>query len=131
MSTKKALIDFCPVHLNSFSQNMNDLGHKCDEIVLDLETLQKSWAKENSVQFGERNWRDDIMMEQIIAYKPEIILFQGSLPFGGWLTTRLKELVPSLRKILVHNGYPANIQDTRGIDLSCVVHQISLTILRD
>lgn len=121
---KKALIDFCPVHLNSFSRNMNELGHECDEIVFDLETLQKSWAKENSVQYGVRNWREDIMMEQIIAYKPEIILFQGCPPFGGWLTTRLKELVPSLRKILVHNGYPSNIQDTRGIDLllCCAPH---------
>ena len=122
---KNALIDYCPVHLNSFSRCMKRLGHECDEIVYDLESLQKTWAKESNVSYGSVNWQEDIMMEQILAYKPELILFQGAPPLSGWLVNRLKEIVPSLRKIVVYNGYPLNIKDIRGIDLMmCASPQI-------
>ena len=104
---------------------MKKLGHECDEIVYDLESLQKTWAKESNVSYGSVNWQEDIMMEQILAYKPELILFQGAPPLSGWLVNRLKEIVPSLRKIVVHNGYPLNIKDIRGIDLMmCASPQI-------
>ena len=96
---------------------MRNLGHECDEIVCDLETLQKSWAIENNVKFGELNWKNDIMMEQIFANQPELIYFQGAPNIPGWFLTRIKELLPSVKKIVVHNGYPGNIKDSRGIDL--------------
>lgn len=114
---KNFLIDYCPVHLNSFSSHMRNLGHECEEIVYDLESLQKSWAYENNVKYGPVNWKEDIMMEQIFAFKPELIFFQGAPVFSGWLLTRIKELIPSVQKVVVHNGNPGNIKDNRGIDL--------------
>lgn len=108
---------FYPVHLNTFTTCMEDLGHKCDVIAFDLESLQKSWANERTISYGYSNWKEDILMEQIITLKPEIIIFQGSPPLSGWILSRLKSFVPSLKKIVVRNGCTSNIKDYRGIDL--------------
>lgn len=118
---------YYPVHLNTFSTYMEEIGHKCDVIVSDLESLQKSWANERNISYGNTNWKEDILMEQIITLNPEIIVFQGYLPLSGWVVSRLKNFVPSLRKIVVRNGCTSNIKDYRGIDLilGCTPHIVN------
>lgn len=103
---KKFLLTFSPTHLNSFSEYMGKLGHECDEICGNLETLQKTWAAENGISFSTHNWRQDILFEQIVEYKPEVLVFQHDLSFPHWASKRLKEWIPSLKKIVVINGFP-------------------------
>ncbi len=114
---KKLLIDFAPVHLNSFSQCMRDLGHECDEVITDLESLQKSWAEENSKVYGEYSWKNDILMEQIFSFKPEILYLQHINHFPRWLLRRLKLLVPSLKKIIIFTGFPSNPKELSDVDM--------------
>jgi glycosyltransferase involved in cell wall biosynthesis len=85
---------------------MRKLGHECDEICGNLETLQKTWAGENGISFSTHNWRQDILFEQIVEYKPEVLVFQNDLSFPHWAAKRLKEWIPSLKKIVVINGFP-------------------------
>ena len=103
---KKILLTFSPAHLNSFSDYMMNLGHECDEICGNLETLQKTWASENGISFSRHNWRQDILFEQIVEYKPEVLVFQHDISFPHWAAKRLKEWIPSLKKIVVINGFP-------------------------
>ena len=114
---KKRLIDFAPIHLNSFSECMRKIGHDCDEVISDLESLQKSWAKENDTSFGDYSWKDDILMEQIFVFKPEILYLQHINHFPRWLLTRLKDLVPSLKKIIIFTGFPSDPKNLSDVDM--------------
>jgi len=114
---KKRLIDFAPIHLNSFSECMRKIGHDCDEVITDLESLQKSWAKEKDKPFGDFSWKDDILMEQIFAFKPEILYLQHINHFPRWLLRRLKVLVPSLKKIIIFTGFPSDPRNLSDVDM--------------
>jgi len=111
------LKNLVPVHFNHFAEEMRNLGHECNEVIYDLELLQKSWANENGVQFGWHSWKLDILMEQIRFYRPEIIYLQNLEPMPFWLLQRIKEIFPFVRKILAFKGnLPNRVHELKGVD---------------
>lgn len=111
------LKNLVPVHLNHFAEEMQILGHECNEIIYDLELLQKSWANENGIEFGWHSWKIDILMEQIRFYRPEIIYLQNLEPIPFWLLQRSKEIFPFVRKIVAFKGnLPNRIHELKGLD---------------
>jgi len=60
-------------YTDSFSRAMRQLGNESDEIVYDLEWLQKGWAKENNVKYNPKHWQCDIVLAQIQAMKPDLL----------------------------------------------------------
>tara|TARA_B100001093_G_C26857837_1_gene1028290 strand:+ start:4285 stop:5412 length:1128 start_codon:yes stop_codon:yes gene_type:complete len=122
---KISLIKYAPAHVNSFSECMRNLGHECDEILFDLECNRKKWASENKASFNDHSWKFDTMMEQIIAYKPDVIYMQGHNFFPYWIRIRLKEIVPSLKKIVIYTGFPGKSSDFKDIDhIFCCIPSI-------
>ncbi len=113
----KALKNLVPVHFNHFAEEMRRLGHECNEVVYDLELLQKSWANENNIPFGWHSWKIDILMEQIRFYRPEVIFLQNLEPMPLWIIQRIKEIFPFLRKLVAFKGnLPNRVHELRGID---------------
>jgi len=113
----KALKDLVPVHFNHFAEEMRLLGHECNEVVYDLELLQKSWANENNVPFGWHSWKIDILMEQIRFYRPEILYLQNLEPMPYWILQRIKDIFPFLRKVIAFKGnLPNRVHELNGID---------------
>jgi len=111
------LKSFVPVHLNHFAEEMRDLGFDCNEVIYDLELLQKSWANEHGIKFGWHSWKIDILMEQIKFYKPEIIYLQNLEPMPYWFLQRIKDIFPFVRKILAFKGnLPNRVHELTGID---------------
>jgi spore maturation protein CgeB len=106
-----------PAHFNHFSEVMEELGHECNEVVFDLESLQKSWAKENGIKYANHSWKFDILIEQIRHYNPEILFLQNltSLPF--WILQRIKDFVPSIHKVIAFKGnLPHNNKEIEHVD---------------
>ena len=112
-----------PVHFNHFAEEMRTLGHECDEVIYDLELLQKSWANENGVQFGWHSWKLDVLMEQIRFYRPDVIYLHNLEPIPFWILQRIKELFPFVRNILAFKGnLPNRIHELKGIDYVLAGH---------
>ena len=82
------------VYSDSFSYAMRLLGHESNEIVYDVEILQKQWAKEHCLTYSEINWQQEILLAQIKSYRPDILFFQHQPPFSDNITSNLKKYFP-------------------------------------
>lgn len=79
-----------------YSRALRKLGHKADEIIVNDEILQRKWAAENNLNvsgnglitilqrlpylyrfFGQPKWIQEIALEQINKYKPDIVYIQN------------------------------------------------------
>lgn len=105
---------------NAFSLAMRKLGHESNEIVYDVEVIQKKWAEENSIVYSRDRWIEEIVLAQIKHYKPEILYFQHfpPLPFSIW--RNLKEICPSIKKIVIHRAWPGDWDEVGAADLLLV-----------
>ncbi len=96
---------------------MNDLGHECTEFVYDLQSLQQSWAKENSCEYGDHSWQLDILIKQIETFKPEILYLQDVHGLPHCLRVQIRETFPFIKKLIMFKGYPGRVRELRDIDL--------------
>jgi spore maturation protein CgeB len=104
-------------YTNSFSIAMTQLGHQSVEVIHDIEFLQKLWAKENAIQWNNKNWEINILLEQIKYYQPDILYFQHSPPFENDVLSSLKSICPSIQLLIVHRAFPGDHQKLKGVDL--------------
>jgi len=92
------------IDTDGFSRNMNLLGNDCLDIVYDLEVMQKSWAREHNLNYGENSWQYEILVEQLNYYKPDVLYFQG----GNRLlyNFNFKDTCPSIKLLAAFYGFP-------------------------
>lgn len=114
---KRHLKNFCPVHLNKFSDHMTEIGHECTEFVYDLQSLQQTWASENDCEYGTHSWQLDILLKQIETYRPEILYLQDVHGLPHCLRIRIREIFPFVKKVIMFKGYPGRVRELRDIDL--------------
>jgi hypothetical protein len=103
---QQALFDLVCMYSDGFSRAMRALGHDAHEIVYDLETMQKTWARENNVQFNDHTWRTDIIQDI------------HSLPYE--LRKELKTMFGFIKLVVVFTGAPAKIRQVDDIDIMFV-----------
>lgn len=117
---QEALFRMACMYSDSFSRAMRALGHDAHEIVYDLETMQKTWARENNVQFNDRTWRTDIILKQIEKLRPDVVYFQDvhSLPYE--VRKELKSLFGFIKLIVVFTGAPAKVRKVGDVDVMFV-----------
>ena len=117
---QKVLFNAGISYSDSFSRAMKALGHEADEIVFDLETLQKTWARENGIKYDPDRWQHDIILSQIETLKPDIIYFQAtdSLPLS--IRRNLKTYFPFVRLVVVHFAFPIASRELEGTDILLV-----------
>ncbi len=111
-------------YTNAFSDEFVARGHESKEFWVDFELLQKKWAQENDIKFSTPNWMAEILIAQILYFKPDIIYFQGAEWF---LKDRLnkncdflkiiKSDCPSVKKTILYSGYPTFEKSIQNIDL--------------
>ena len=104
---------------DGFSCGMRLLGHDTVEIVYDFLELQKKWALENNISYEDDScmWKENIVLAQLKNEKPDILFIQG---FGGLSFKTLgevKKLIPSIKKIVLHTGYPGFYDQLKDIDI--------------
>lgn len=114
---KKALFQVGYVYSDSFSRAMKSLGHDADEIVYDLETLQKAWAKEKGIQYAPDYWQYDIVLRQIEDLKPDVLYLQDIYSLPHDIRKNLKQEFPFIKLIVAFKGYPSDFKELGDLDL--------------
>lgn len=103
---------------DSFSKAMRSLGNDALDIFFDVEALQKTWAREHGVGYGEKTWQVDILLGQIAALKPDILYFHSSVPIPQQARKNIKRRFPFLKLLALYYGYPATADCFEGMDMA-------------
>jgi hypothetical protein len=88
---------------NSFSRCMNDLHNKSEEIIFNLNYLQRLWNSKSNT-----NSNFEILLKQIEEYKPDVIFFQGAPPISIRELKMIKKKFPFIKKTVIHCGFQIN-----------------------
>src|SRR4051812_27102033 len=70
---RRALLDDLYLWSDFWSVALGKLGYETEEIIANVEPMQKLWAAENGVAHGESTWLFDIAAAQVKAFKPDIL----------------------------------------------------------
>jgi len=95
----------------SFLKNFQKLGNQAEVIFWNAEFLQKKWAIENGIKFDEKNWKKEILIAQLKKIKPEVLYFQNLSSLDLQTRKNIKTIVPSIKKVVIHIGYPGTYKD--------------------
>jgi hypothetical protein len=114
---KRELLRFAPVHLNGFSEYMRQLGYECDEVIVDLENLQKRWAQEAGFAVPNHGWQLEILLRQIENFKPDLLYLQDVGALHPAVRRRIKRFYPFIRGVIVYRGFPVVEEGFHDIDL--------------
>lgn len=84
--------------------NLESTGNfECGEVIMNAEFLQKKWAKENNINYSEANWKNEIVTEQIKAFKPDVLFLVDQYNDNS-LSKKIKQQVPSIKLLLGWDG---------------------------
>ncbi|HLL73723.1 MAG TPA: glycosyltransferase [Pyrinomonadaceae bacterium] len=84
VSTRYGWADF-------FANHLQNLGNEAQDLFASVEPLQKAWAKENGVSYGESSWLKDIVLAQVRAFKPDVLFLQDLYLFDQGFRQQLRE----------------------------------------
>ena len=100
-----------PAHLAS-------LGNEAHDICVNFEHLQKLWATQNGVKYSERNWLQDIVVAQLEAFKPDVVLLDDLYVLDHSFRQFLRERSPGKIKIIGWRAAPTEDYSIfRDVDL--------------
>jgi len=126
-----------------YSHNLRRLGHEAKDLVINIEPMQRQWAKEHGVKVGRTEWRmrmrrgvvpwfnrfrvDDWMWATLAAqirdYRPDVLY---CMPVGIMTQEFLSSIRPYVRMIVGQHAATPLTEDIRSFDLlfSAVASQV-------
>ena len=93
---------------------MKKLGNQSYEIIENFDYLQKKWAQENMSSKIDNFNNNEILQNQIVEIKPDIIFFQN-LPTIN--LQKLRKNFKFIKKIIVHCGFEIDKELFQDIDI--------------
>jgi hypothetical protein len=94
----------------------------CAEVIENASFLQMKWASERGLKFNENQWREEILLEQIKDFRPDVLFLVDQYGDNS-LSKKIKQLVPSIKLLLGWDGIlwhkPETYENT-DIILTCV-----------
>jgi spore maturation protein CgeB len=81
-------------------------GYEFDGIVINAESLQKAWARENGLEISPEKWREEIVIAQLKKLEPDIIWFDDLHLYRGAFVRELRALFPKVRLWMAWSGSP-------------------------
>ena len=115
---------------NFYQIHLNKLGNEAYEIIANAEPLQSAWANEH--RFNSRG--EDLLLEQLKFYKPDVIFFQDSLSFSYAFIRDVKKNVHSVKKIIGWSCAPFAIQQLETFklfDFACACSPKFVEVLKN
>ncbi len=112
-----ALRSHFPAFTHQMPRYMDRLGVEYGEAIRGLMSLNEAWAKENDFDWS-RTKKDDswpVVLEQIIRFKPDVVIFQAYSMLPASVVRFLKSIVPSLKLVVLWKGAPG-VDELAGID---------------
>lgn len=91
-----------------WSVALEKLGYQMAEVVSNVESMQKAWARENGVEYAAENWMFEITTAQVQAYRPEVLFVNDYATFTAAYLSYLKSACPSIKLVLGWCGAPYN-----------------------
>ena len=102
--------DYFPRYINK------NYGIKAAEIIHNAWHLQRAWGSERGLRLSG----DDLLMEQIRAFQPEVLFIQDSANFAPGFIERVRRKVNSIRLLIGHCCAPyteGNVEAFRMFDV--------------
>lgn len=118
-----ALIADCFGSSDFWTKALSELGYETCDLVANAEPLQRAWAAERGLAFGEASWLFDITEAQVCDFRPDVLLVADYSTVTAGFLRRLKEACPSLRLVLGWCGAPysdGSVFRECDVVLSCV-----------
>jgi spore maturation protein CgeB len=118
-----ALMADCFSWADFWAAALRELGYEADEVVANVEPMQKRWAVEHGVEYGEGDWQAEIAVAQVKAFAPDILFSANHAAFGAQFLRRLKSECPSIRLVVGWCGAPFDDPEVfreHDVVLSCV-----------
>ncbi len=88
----------------AFTRAMKSRGHEVREVLFDLEPVQRTWAWERGLDVDERDWKSQVLLHQIIDFKPEVLFLQGFDVLPAPLRLTIKKRVPTIDLVVIQQG---------------------------
>lgn len=89
-----------------YSPGLVSLGYEARDICVDFEFLQKLWANEHGIKYGDHDWLKDILSAQIRALQPDIIFLDDLYHFDAAYRQFLRDMSPKPIKIVGWRAAP-------------------------
>jgi hypothetical protein len=103
---------------SNFSAHLPKLGYEAQDICVNFQYLQKLWASENGVQYGNDNWLQDIAAAQVKAFRPDVMYLDDLYVTDAGFRQFLREISPSPVKMIGWRASPTNDYSVlRDLDL--------------
>ncbi len=105
------------IYINAFADCMEALGNKAVDIVYDVECLQKKWADEHDFTYSEENWQQEIILEQIRHYRPDVVYAMEIFFLPVAILKDFKTRFPFIRLFVSQKGFPHAFKELATADL--------------
>jgi len=118
-----ALMDDCYIWADFWSVAMSKLGYQTDEVVANVEPMQKRWAQENNAKYDESSWLFEITAAQVRSFQPEILFVTDYATFSAAFLRQLRSEVASIKLVLGWCGAPyrdASVFGEYDLVLCCI-----------
>lgn len=80
-----------------WKKNLEKIGtYQCEELCVNAEHLQKTWAKEHKINYSEKTWTEDILEAQIKEFKPDIFFSHDFTYIKTSLRLKIKAIFPKV-----------------------------------
>lgn len=99
------------------SRHMNEHGIETEFIIVNAESMQKAWARENDFKsYSKNGWEKEIAMEQIKQFQPDVLWIPSIFDYFG---TFVNNALPYCKKAItwVSCALPANLDVSGFTDM--------------
>jgi spore maturation protein CgeB len=108
-----------------YARKLGALGREAQDIIADVEPLQKAWARERGVNYRPGHWLRDIALAQVRCFRPDVIFLQDLYTFDASFRRQLRQA--GGKGLLMIGWQAAPIKDyslLRDLDLvlTCAPH---------
>lgn len=116
---KNAFFEKCLIYSDSFRRGMTEIGNETHEILCNAENIQKTWARENGIQYSEKDWIREITWAQIGKIRPDVVYIQGlTVDPEGFLPDRgFRDQFPFIKLVVGYAGFIFELERLEGFDL--------------
>jgi spore maturation protein CgeB len=105
-SQHEALMLDCFGQADFWAVALSRLGYETQEVVANVEPMQKRWAEERGLVYDEHRWGLDIVAAQVRAFRPELLFVDDHHFFPAPFVRQLRSESPSIRLVLGWCGAP-------------------------
>lgn len=110
---------------NYYAKNLSSIGVQAEDLFVNIEPLQKAWAKEHGVKYSPNTWQREIILAQVRSFRPEVLYLQDLYYFDANFRKQLRETCG--KQVLILGWQAAPTKDYavfRDLDvvLTCAPH---------